>query len=331
MDVRTDSTREGTSRSSASDLAIWQCGHLVISRRARAFTLIELLVVIAIIALLIGILLPALAIARSSGRNAVCLANLHGIGHGLVLYSGDHRELVIPSYNMTGIIGGPDVPLDGWGPILHRDGYLSINRTSKSNPLYCPDTVDVAGVASGQTGNDPRNSRGWLEWPFVRNGGANVSVTIPDRGFDDIFRVAYWINADNPIGAAVNVTPDLFYTGSVGYGPGSNGAFIRQTRLHAFSRPSSLVAIADGLYAGRQRDTRAGSTNSRIGYRHPPRGSGPTGGVANAAFADGHVAPLGGDTFPRALGGKNDPALVRDENRHGNPSVYADPERALGM
>jgi len=311
-----------------SDLAIWPFGNLAISKRKRrAFTLIELLVVIAIIALLIGILLPALAIARRSGRNAVCLANLHGIGHGLVLYNGDNRELVIPSYNMTGVTGGANVPLDGWGPILHRDGYISINRTAKSNPLYCPDTVDVAGVASGQTGTDPNNPKGWLEWPFVRNGNANISVTIPERGFDDIFKVAYWINADNPIGNTANVTPDLYYTGSVGYGPASGGNFIRQTKLSAFTRPSSLVAIADGLYAGRQRDNRLGATNCRIGFRHP----GGDGGFANAAFADGHVAPISGNAFPRSLGGSNDPKVVRIENQNGKPSIYADPERALGM
>ncbi|MEM6506981.1 MAG: prepilin-type N-terminal cleavage/methylation domain-containing protein, partial [Planctomycetota bacterium] len=45
----------------------------------RAFTLIELLVVISIIALLIAILLPALGAARSSARNAQCLANNRSI------------------------------------------------------------------------------------------------------------------------------------------------------------------------------------------------------------------------------------------------------------
>lgn len=58
-------------------------------RRQAAFTLIELLVVISVIALLIGILIPALGKARASARIAVCGTRLQQIGVGLVLYSAD--------------------------------------------------------------------------------------------------------------------------------------------------------------------------------------------------------------------------------------------------
>lgn len=57
----------------------------------RAFTLIELLVVVSVIALLIGILLPSLSVARDKAQAVRCQANLRGLANAAVAHTGDHR------------------------------------------------------------------------------------------------------------------------------------------------------------------------------------------------------------------------------------------------
>lgn len=107
--------------------------------RKKGFTLVELLVVIAIIALLMGILMPALARVRMIANRMVCGSSLSGIGKALLLYAGDAQEAYpmpgngtgqLTAYATVGKIGAATNSWDGYSALTSAfNGALGGNAT----------------------------------------------------------------------------------------------------------------------------------------------------------------------------------------------------------
>ncbi|CAN5367166.1 hypothetical protein BH09PLA1_BH09PLA1_31380 [soil metagenome] len=143
--------------------------------RRHAFTLVELLVVIGIIAVLIGILLPALNRARAAASALKCASNLRSVGQGLAIYVAENKGTYPAAYiysgmQINGTLGGagtqiPDQALSGyvhWSSFLYQrkdTGNKStiFNGTAGWDAFVCP-SLDNGGLPPTNTYPGNRDS-----------------------------------------------------------------------------------------------------------------------------------------------------------------------------
>ena len=262
------------------------------SRKTSAFTLIELLVVISIIALLIGILLPALGAARDAGRDLKCLANERQMGIGLHAYAAEEKQFLPPTFDNISDRDG-DGNADGTDWAVLMSSYLAGNNNNTYDAAD-PDVGASEVILCPQATIDG----GRLHY-------SSNEQTMPVRG--DFFGAANNFYANSPIFGAYSLdfidrTTDVMIVGDAGQNTGGGGADVGDAfagfgginggfgmnRYYNASDSDNL----DPINEGPNMDGTNQAEISQPRWRHGGGGqeSGSDGGVVNLLFADGHAS-----------------------------------------
>ena len=116
-------------------------------REDKSFTLIELLVVIAIIAILAGMLLPALGAVKETGKQANCTNNLKQMGTALTMYDNDYKKFPrVENANQLKDTGVPNCGVTGKAGKESAGNFELLRETTldETKTFVCPSSTRTA-------------------------------------------------------------------------------------------------------------------------------------------------------------------------------------------
>jgi prepilin-type N-terminal cleavage/methylation domain-containing protein/prepilin-type processing-associated H-X9-DG protein len=243
----------------------------IASRHATAFTLIELMVVIAVIAILIGLLLPALGAARQAARASQSLSNVRQLQLGVHYYVNENRHFY-PMHSSPSSWN----PRTRWADYIFE--YMQDPRVYLS-PVLTPQELARYNKPFAHTVlKPPVVYFGGYGYNFQYLGNARFSPSFHARADVEITRPSDTVSIGDTAGSR---------KGSLSNVPGVGGEAV-----YALDPPLGSTRGANpagnAYYAGGS--TEPGPGADQYAWRSYPAER--NGGTANLAFTDGHAAPF---------------------------------------
>ncbi len=262
----------------------------------RAFTLIELLVVISIIALLVGILLPALGAARRTARGVICLTNQRQIMVAQHSYAADNKDVFAPGQDWRDMrVDGGTLTAPYWFVILTNLDYAGGSRgATVDNSVYmCPEGTDEE-VSTGSNnlfnaagsippGPDARKHENGLR--YIAQGDSSD----PERQLRTNYGVNTTSQASIPGGFGGGAMADQqAFPMQYSY-QDDLAAKLPRTNLGEMTWPTETITFFDGP-GGTMMGAPGTNIFGRMINRH--------GNNINFAFVEGHASSVSQDDIP---------------------------------